>query len=163
MSQSDMFVKIEGTKQGVIKGESVDPKHPDEINVLGWSWGMDASQEALGHRSGRTSLQELAITKRVDSATTALMAALRNNEVIKKLTLTVRKAGGIDALDYFTITLEKARVTHQHIEGGEDADASALTEVFRVGFQKIAVQYQPQTKTGGSRGAMIFETDVQPD
>ncbi|GAA5182394.1 type VI secretion system receptor/chaperone Hcp [Niveibacterium umoris] len=163
MSQRDMFAKIEGTKQGVIKGESVDPQHPDEIHVLSWAWGMDASQEALGTRSGRTSMQELEITKRVDSATTPLMAALRNNELIKKLTLTVRKSGGVDALDYFSITLEKARITHQRIEGGNEADSTVLSEVIRVGFQKIAVQYQPQTKSGGSRGAMIFETDVQPD
>jgi type VI secretion system secreted protein Hcp len=162
MSQRDMFVKIEGTKQGVIKGESVDPKHRDEIDVVDWSWGMDASQEALGNRSGRTSLQELQISKQVDSATTALMAALRSNEVIKKLTLTVRKSGGVDSLDYFSITLEKARITHHHIEGGTQADSSVLSEVFRVGFQKISVEYQPQTKTGGSRGAMIFETDVEP-
>lgn len=163
MAQRDMFVRIEGTKQGLIKGESVDPKHPDEIDVLAWSWGMDASHEALGARSGRTSLQELQISKRVDSATTALMAALRSNEVIKKLKLTVRKSGGVDSLDYFSITLEKARITHHHVEGGTEADSSTLSEVFRVGFQKIAVEYQPQTKTGGSRGAMIFETDVQPD
>ena len=163
MAQRDMFVKIEGTKQGVIKGESLDPIHRDEIDVIDWSWGMDASQEALGSRSGRTSLQELQISKEVDSATTALMAALRSNELIKKLTLSVRKSGGVDSLDYFSITLEKARITHHHIEGGTQADSSTLSEVFRVGFQKIAVEYQPQTKTGGSRGAMIFETDVLPD
>ncbi|MCX9156618.1 type VI secretion system tube protein Hcp [Niveibacterium sp. 24ML] len=157
-----MFVKIEGTRQGLIRGESIDPKHPDEINILGWSWGMDASQEALSQRSGRTSLQELELIKRVDSASTALMAALRNNEIIKKLTLSVRKAGGVDPLDYFTITLEKARITHQHL-GSLNNEGAVLSEIVRIGFQKISVQYQPQTKTGGSRGAMIFETDVQPD
>ena len=32
---SDIFAKI-----GDIKGESLDEKHKDEIEVLSWSWGM---------------------------------------------------------------------------------------------------------------------------
>lgn len=160
MAQRDMFVRIEGSKQGLIKGESVDPKHPDEIVVLAWSWSLDSHQDAFGMVSKGTTLHELQISKRVDSATTALMAALRANEPIKKLKLTVRKSGGSESLDYFSITLEKARITHHQIEGGTEADSSILSEVFRVGFQRITVEYQPQTKTGGSRGAMLFETDV---
>lgn len=160
MAQRDMFVRIEGARQGLIKGESVDPKHPDEIVVLSWSWGMDSPQDAFGKVSGGTTLHELQICKRVDSATTPLMAALRENEEIKKLKLTVRKSGGSESLDYFSITLGKARITHHQVEGGTEADSSILSEVFRVRFQKITVEYQPQTKTGGSRGTMIFDADV---
>ena len=31
----DMFLKLEP-----VKGESLDGKHKDEIDVLSWSWGM---------------------------------------------------------------------------------------------------------------------------
>ena len=31
----DIFLKLTD-----IKGESMDSKHPDEIQVLAWSWGM---------------------------------------------------------------------------------------------------------------------------
>ena len=41
----DMFLKMDG-----IKGESVDDKHKDEIDVLSWSWGM--SQSGSAHMGG---------------------------------------------------------------------------------------------------------------
>ena len=36
---SDIFAKI-----GDIKGESLDDKHKDEIEVLSWSWGVTQSR-----------------------------------------------------------------------------------------------------------------------
>ena len=36
---SDIFAKI-----GDIKGESLDDKHKDEIEVLSWSWGVHAER-----------------------------------------------------------------------------------------------------------------------
>ena len=107
MAQADMFLKIEGAKQGPIKGEASDVKHKDEIEVLAWSWGMEGNY-IQGQAVGRTNVHELKITKLVDSATTALMNCLRNNEVIKKAVLSVRKAGGQDPVEYFKITAEKA-------------------------------------------------------
>src|SRR6185295_14971455 len=95
MSRSDMFLKLDTARQGPLKGEAQDEKHKDEIDVVSWSWGMRA-QTALGGagKTGKATLDELNVVKRVDSASTGLMAAMRNNEVIKKGVLTVRKAGG---------------------------------------------------------------------
>ena len=36
---SDIFAKI-----GDIKGESLDSKHKDEVEVLSWSWGVSAKR-----------------------------------------------------------------------------------------------------------------------
>ena len=36
----DLFFKVKGAKHGLIKGESQDDEHKDEIEVLSWSWGM---------------------------------------------------------------------------------------------------------------------------
>ena len=108
MALRDMFLKIDGAKQGPIKGETADQRHAGEIDVVSWSWGMDSPSDAFGNAVARTAFDQLHIVKRVDSATTALMSALRNNELIKKAVLTVRKAGGADALAYFTITDRKS-------------------------------------------------------
>src|SRR5262245_774170 len=118
MAQGDMFLKIESAKQGPIKGEAQDQSHKDEIDVLSWSWGMEA-KSAL-RRTGQCSkatLHELNIVKAIDSASTGLMAAMRNNDLIKKAVLTVRKAGGTPH-EYFKITIEKGRIT------GLDVDAA---------------------------------------
>ncbi|WP_153163319.1 type VI secretion system tube protein Hcp [Zoogloea sp. 1C4] len=160
MALRDMFLKIDGAKQGPIKGETADPRHAGEIDVVSWSWGMDSPSDAFGNAVARTAFDQLHIVKQVDSATTALMSALRNNELIKKAVLTVRKAGGADALEYFTITIEKGRLTHHRVGGGEGGNSSVLTEELALSFQKVSVEYVPQGKTGGGRGTMTFETEI---
>src|SRR5262245_27091451 len=117
-----MFLSVKGAK-GDINGEAQDQTHKDHIQVLGWSWGMQ-SKASLGAGTvptGRATIRELRILKRPDKATTALMVALRNNELIKEATLTVRKAGKTQ-LEYLTIKIEDARVMVVDVQaGGEDS------------------------------------------
>jgi type VI secretion system secreted protein Hcp len=161
MSLINTYLKIEGSRQGPIKGDSSEPGHLDEIELLGWSWGMDASSAAFSSGAVNTTLREIVLRKRTDRATTALMSALRNNEALKKVTLTGRKASGDGALDFFKIVMEKARITTHHI--GTPADgAPDFTEEFRIAFYKVSVQYTPQTKIGGGGGPTTFETEVTP-
>ncbi len=160
MAIRDMFLKLDGAKQGPIRGEASDPQHTGEIDIDSWSWGMDSPADAFGHAVARTSFEQLRIVKRVDSATTALMSALRNNELIKKAVLTVRKAGGAESLAYLIVTIEKGRLTHHRLGGGAGADSTLLSEEFTLSFQKIAVEYVPQGKTGGGRGTLTFETEI---
>ena len=161
MSQADMFLKIEGTRQGPIKGDSLDPSHPDEIEVLGWDWGMDVSAASFAASQARTTLKEMVVRKRVDRASTALMSALRANEPLKKAVLSVRKAGGASPVDYLKITIEKARVMSHRIGTLADGDPEVQEEL-RIAFFKVNVQYQPQTAQGGSGGATTFETEITP-
>src|SRR5512146_2262339 len=96
MALGDMFLKIESARQGAIKGEAQDENHKDEIDVVNWSWGMEAKTALSGGgASPKATLSELSIVKQVDSASTGLMSAMRNNELISKAVLTVRKAGGV--------------------------------------------------------------------
>jgi type VI secretion system secreted protein Hcp len=161
MAQADMFLKIEGTRQGPIKGESSDQYHTDEIEVVGWNWGMEVSAASFAAAQARTTLKELVVRKRVDRASTALMSALRSNEPLKKVTLSVRKAGGSSAVDYLKITLEKARVM-SHTVGSVHDNSPDLLEELRIAFFKVNVQYQPQTAAGGGGGATTFETEITP-
>lgn len=157
-SQGDIFLKVDGAKMGPVKGEAQDDKHKNEIDVLGWSWGMQA-QTAMGAggTSGKSVIHELKIIKRVDSASCALMSMLRNNDVVKKAVLTVRKAGE-GGKEYFKITIEKGRITALDVAA---ADGSPdLSESLSFAFQKIAVEYLPQGADGQLRGAMSFETEI---
>jgi len=156
----DMFLSVKGAKSGVIKGESQDSIHLDEIDVTGWSWGMQA-KAALGGgaATGKATIHELKIVKRVDSASTPLMAALRSNELITKAVLTLRKAGK-GALEFFKITIEQGRVTSITIDGG--GDRSATPDVFEnvsFSFNKITVEYVPQGKDGQARGGMVYQDE----
>lgn len=161
MARADMYLKVEGSRQGQIKGEATDSAHIDEIEVSGWSWGMDGNGAAFGSKSAHTTLQELVVRKRVDRASTGLMSALRSNEVIKKAVLTVRKAGGIASVPFLTITVEKARVISHRLSNVVD-DAPELAEEIRLAFFKIQVEYRPQDSSGSGTGVNTFETEVQP-
>ena len=159
MAQGDMFLKIDGTRQGAIKGEARDAGHKDEIDVLGWTWGMEGNL-VHGQATAKTAVRELKITKQVDKATTGLMSALRSNEVIKKAILTVRKAGGKDPVEYYSITLEKGRITSLVQQSGSGTDPAALSEEVSIAFSKVAVEYKPQGDDGQFRGATSFEMDL---
>ena len=89
----DMFLLVKGAKHGLIKGESQDDQHKGEIDVLSWSWGMVAKANlGGGTATGKATMNDLRIVKRVDSASTPLMLALRTNEQISKAVLTLRKS-----------------------------------------------------------------------
>jgi type VI secretion system secreted protein Hcp len=156
-----MFLKIETARQGPIKGEAQDVKHPNEIDVLQWSWGVRAQTE-MGSAgvSGKSTLKELVIVKKVDSASTGLMAAIRNNETIKKAVLTVRKSGG-DPLEYLKISIQNGRITSYDVASGTPGAHVALNEQLSLSFQKITVEYVPQGPDGKPRGGMVFETEIE--
>src|SRR4029450_11276599 len=115
----DMFLMVKGAKHGVIKGESLGTQHKDEMQGLGWSWGMQGKASVGGGTAtGKAAMHDLKITKRVDSASTALMLALRTNEPITKAVLTLRKAGK-SQLEYMKITIEQGRVMSLTIDAGD--------------------------------------------
>lgn len=153
----DMFLMVKGAKHGVIKGESVDDVHKDEIQVLRWSWGMQSkSSLGGGGATGKATVNDLKIVKRVDRASTPLMSALRTNEAIQKAVLTLRKAGE-SQLEYLKITIEQGRVTSLIIEAGDIGGGAELLENLSFSFNKIEVEYVPQGKDGRSQGSTSYQ------
>jgi type VI secretion system secreted protein Hcp len=152
----DMFLLVKGAKHGVIKGESHDDQHKGEIDVLSWSWGMHGKPTlGGGAATGKATVHDLKIVKRVDSASTALMLALRTNEPIQKAVLTVRKAGK-GRMDYLKVTIEQGRVTSLSIDAGDTSGSADVVENVSFSFNKIEVEYVPQGKDGLPQGGMTF-------
>ena len=152
----DMFLMVKGAQHGLIKGESQDDQHKGEIDVLGWSWGMQAKPSlGAGTATGKATINDLRIVKRIDSASTALMVALRTNEPIQKAVLTLRKAGK-GQLEYLKVTIEQGRVISLMIEPAETTGGPELLERVSFSFNKIEVEYVPQGKDGLTQGGMTF-------
>src|SRR4249920_967725 len=144
----DMFLMVKGAKHGVIKGESQDDQHKGEIDVVSWSWGMQAKPSiGGGTATGKATINDLRIVKRVDSASTALMGALRTNEPIQKAVLTLRKAGK-GQLEYLKITIEQGRVVSLLVDTVETTGVPDVVERVSFSFNKIEVEYVPQGKDG---------------
>ncbi len=151
-----MFLSVNSAKFGPIHGESQDGSHKDEIEVLAWSWGLQGRASlGGGGATGKSTVRELSITKHVDKASTALMAALRNNDVIKTATLTVRKSGKTP-LESLKITIEDGRVMSLVIEAGDAANTSAMLERISFSFNRITVDYTPQGPDGRPQGGTSF-------
>ena len=152
---ADMFLKLEG-----VDGESKDDSHKKEIDVLSWSWG--ASQSGTGHvgggsGAGKVSVQDLSVTKYVDSSSHQLLLDCCNGQHIKKGTLVVRKAGATP-LEYIKLTMEDILVSNIHTggSGGEDR----LTETITLNFSKFKYEYTPQKSDGSGDGTKETGWDI---
>jgi type VI secretion system secreted protein Hcp len=160
MAHADMFLKLDSQRAGVVKGESEDITHPGEIQIDDWSWGMSGTPGLGAGSAGlKTALDELHIHKRIDSASTALMSVMRNNDQIKKAVLSVRKAGGTP-IDYLVITVEKARITRYEVRTSQ-GEGPRVTEHLALSFEKIDIAYYQQDENGQRKGGSNFATEVR--
>jgi type VI secretion system secreted protein Hcp len=151
-----MFLSVTGAT-GQISGEAHDDKHKGEIEVLSWSWGMQGKPSlGGGTASGKATIRELKITKKVDKSSTGLMTALRSNEVIKTAVLTLRKVG-TTPLEYLKITIEDGRILSLDIEAGDTAGSPTLFERVSFSFNKIGIEYTPQGPDGHPLGSTKFD------
>ena len=144
----DMFIKI-----GDIKGESKDAKHKGEIDVLAWSWGMSNSGTAHlggGAGAGKVNVQDLSLTKYIDSSSNALITAACNGKHYPEAVLVVRKAGE-QPLEYIKVTMNDLLITSVSTggSGGEDR----LTENVTLNFAKFKYEYVPQKADGSGEAA----------
>lgn len=153
---SDGFLHLQTKKAGKIKGEATNPGQTDDIVVLGWRWGLDASSAVATMATERRSYTPLTIYKQIDRATTGLMSALVNNDEVKEAKLTLRRAGGTQEI-YFTVTLETGRVVAVHHETDSDGHPR---EAVSIVFTKVTAEYTPQQSSGLRSGSTQFIDEI---
>lgn len=155
----DMFLKFEGAAK--IEGESRDSKHAKEIDVLAWSWGMSQSGSSHvggGSGGGKVSVQDLSVTKYIDSSTHTLLGFCCSGQHLDKATLVVRKAGGNEPVEYLKITMEQVIISSVSTggSGGEDR----LTENISLNFAKYKLEYTPQDEQGKAQAVKSQGWDI---
>ena len=154
---ADMYLDLSLKRAGKAKGESVAAGHQDDIVLVGFSWGVGAAGDAVAALStGRRSYRHLVVCKRIDTASTALMSAVATNDEVRSAKLSLRKAGG-EQEDYFSITLEKARVVAYDID--TDANGDPFEKV-TLSFQKVAAEYRLQSAAGQMGASHSFTDDL---
>lgn len=154
---ADVYLYVKTKRAGVVKGESQTPNHVDEIVLHGWRWGVSASS-AIGHTvaTSRRSYTGLTVHKRIDQATTPLLAALATNDEVTEARLSMRRAGGEQEI-FFTIVLKGARVSAVE----HDIDGTGqVKETVTLMFTKVEVEYRPQKTTGLRGGSMTFSDEL---
>ena len=144
-----------------IKGESLDAKHKDEIEVLSWSWGVAKSGSIArggGGGAGKASFNDFNFTHHVDKASPVLLKACATGEHIKEATITRRKAGK-GQQEFLIIKMADVIITSVNPSG--DADASATAEHVSLQFAKVDLEYKPQKPDGSLDAGIHFKYDIK--
>ena len=156
MAAVDYFLKFDG-----IKGESVDAKHKDEIDVEAWSWGethTGSTSPGGGVGAGKVSMHDFHFVMGLNRASVGLMKACATGQHIKTATLSARKAGK-GQQEYLTFKFHDVLISSYQTGGSEDAVVP--TDSVSFNFAKLEVEYKPQ-KTDGTLGTAIqFRYDLK--
>jgi type VI secretion system secreted protein Hcp len=153
---TDIFLKLAD-----IKGESLDDKHKDEIEILSWSWGVsNASSQAYGGGGGegRANFQDISFVHYVDKATPVLMQYCANGAHLADATLTQRKAGK-GQQEYLIVKLSSVIVTS--VSHGSSGGDTKPQETVSLSFAKVALEYKPQKADGSLDASVAFKYDLK--
>ena len=151
---SDIFAKI-----GDIKGESLDAKHKDEVEVTSWSWGLTQTgsmSHGSGGGTGKASFHDFNFTHYVDKASPVLMKACATGEHIKEGTITVRKAGK-GQQEFLIIKMADIIVTGV-TPGGSGEE---ISEAVALQCSKVDLEYKPQKPDGSLDAGLHFKYDIK--
>nr|WP_255682051.1 type VI secretion system tube protein Hcp [Luteimonas sp. BDR2-5] len=157
-----MHIKF-GKGKVTIGGSSDHAKHKDEVPVLAWSWGLSNSADL--HNSsvsagGKAHVQDISLTKYVDSSSHSLLQAAATGARIEEAWLYVTNATG-EQTDYVTIHLSNGVMVTSVSTGGSGGE-DRLTENVTLHFGKFKYGFQPQKPDGTKDGAAKeFTYDIQ--
>ena len=152
---SDIFAKI-----GDIKGESLDIKHKDEIEVLSFSWGVTNTGTigtGGGGGAGRATFKDLSIVHKIDKATPRLLEACATGGHLKDATITQRKAGK-GQQEYLIIKMNDVIITGVALA---DGSVVAGSETVSMAFAKVDLEYKPQKADGSLDAGIHFKFDIK--
>lgn len=143
-ASADIFAKL-----GDIKGESTDAKHPDQIEVLQWSWGVTGPQ-----RKTPACPHEFTIDKFVDAASPFLVAAAAKGAVLADATISVNKPGK-DPTDYLVMTFKEVVISGIGTRGAKGS--ATISESLSFNYASATIAYRSQLPDG-SFGSAVTAT-----
>lgn len=150
MATTDYLLEIKD-----IKGESQDKDRKECIEIDSFTFGVDHAGNTgrgSGASTGKAKFTDMHFVKQTDSASTGLLLGCAHNKVLPEVKLFARKtATDGKALEYLTITLTNALIASYEIRG-QSGDNSIPVETFSLNYEKIAVKYTSQSKTGAAAG-----------
>ena len=136
-----------------IPGESSDPAHLNQIDVLSWSQGLTGASATGsfcgGAGGGKAMFSPFTITKHIDKASPALMLASAQGTNLGAVTLNVSKQG----VDYLTLKFENVLVSSFKTGGSAGSDVIPVDQV-TFDYSKLTISYRQQ-QPGGTFGAPV--------
>jgi type VI secretion system secreted protein Hcp len=153
---SDIFAKL-----GDIKGESLDDKHKDEIEVLSYSWGVTnagSMAHGTGGGEGKATFHDLSFVHNIDKASPVLLQACATGVHLKEATIVHRKAGKLQH-EYLIVKMNDVIITG--VTHGGSSGEGGHSENVSLSFAKVAVEYKPQKADGSLDAGIHFKYDLK--
>jgi type VI secretion system secreted protein Hcp len=150
----DVFLKISD-----IKGESKDSKHPEEIDVLSWSWGV-SNAGSVGHGggagAGKANFSDLNFMHALDKASPVLMKACAMGDHYDLATLVARKAGK-GQQDYLIVKMKEVYITSVQPSGSSENPMESVS----LQFGHVDLEYKAQKPDGSLDAGVHFIYDIK--
>ncbi|TFW30521.1 Hcp family type VI secretion system effector [Massilia horti] len=147
----DAYLQIEG-----IKGESMDDKHKNWIEISHVTWSIHQPRAASlstagGHTSGRSELSNLTFKKLADLSSPILQQHCAMGRTIPKARIEFMRADGVGKpVNYYTIELENVMISGVTPNSG---DGGIITEQVHLAYSKMKWTYTKQSIKGGAEGS----------
>jgi type VI secretion system secreted protein Hcp len=154
---------VDFLKIGDIKGESLDAKHKDEIQIESFSFGQAGDANAdTGQRTGKVAMQDYSFVMPINVATPRLMTYCADGNHINSgsslgdALITVRKAGQTQ-VEFLKIKFFDVMIS-SYQSGASQAD-TVPTDQFSLWFGKIELGYYRQNPDGSLAAPVYFRWD----
>lgn len=152
----DIFIKIEG-----IEGESQDPTHKGEIEILHWDWSVSQTSNihsGSGGGAGKCTVDDLNFEHYIDKSTPKLLQHCLTGKYIPEAVLTVRNAGR-SPLEFLCITLQEIIITQ--VSPVYLNTMRAPRETVSLAFSRVKMDYVLQNAEGNSAGTAAMGYDIK--
>lgn len=168
----DIFLEIDG-----IDGESTDPDHPGELQLISFTKGVSNSPKGWG--PGISTWSDATFTMHVDKSYPKLEAACTAGNFISKVVLTVRKAGrgqkGFLVVTFSDVLISNCLLTSssnfKHRAQVTDITPDPAVEnlmppgvpivQFSINFARIKEEYKVQNPDGSLAGSLDYSYSLQ--
>jgi len=134
-----------------IPGDSTDDKHPDTIELLDWSYGVDntISPTNTGSGTSKSKPRDFVFVSRMGVASPKLFAATAKGTHFASAQLFARRAATEGTFDYLVVKFENLFVTSYAV-APSDTDAWPM-DVVHMDYGRITVTFRPRPVAPGPR------------
>jgi len=160
----EMFLKLDEPE---IKGESLDDKHRDEIEIAGWSWDLNQpASTKLGHHdsASKVDVNAIKIEKYFDMASVTLVQYATLGQPIGRAILSCRKNSGVNPddtankIDYLILTFENVMI--KSITWAGKGTETIIPETLELRFSEFNLEYAIQNSDGHKVAGNHYGYDV---
>ena len=145
-----------------IRGESTDPDHDGEVQLLSWSHSFNQPTRATRADSAaveQASHSDFTFSKYLDTATDELLGHCWSGKPIGRAEMTCYRADGDNAaLLYLTVVMEDVIVSNVSIGGGP---GDLPTETISLAYAKVTYIYHDVAGRGDASGSVSHDLTRQ--